>query len=266
MLDWPMDHAEEIPPTRLRTNLMSSIVERSPMLLIPDSGGTQEEDAYYSLNQRVYRKFARFYDLVALPLKRLRKQVVELSAVSSDSIVLDVATGTGQQAFAFAARCREVIGIDISEEMLEIARKKRPAPNLKYVRANAVRMPFADAQLDVACISFALHEMPLSVRQTVLREMLRVTKRDGTIVVIDYDLPHNVLFRPLVYSAVKVYERDHYAQFMRTDLLALLEGLGMHVRTVRHALFGVARVVVASKRDESTQPSTESHGSPGSHN
>jgi demethylmenaquinone methyltransferase/2-methoxy-6-polyprenyl-1,4-benzoquinol methylase len=239
--------------------LMSSTSEPSPSRPIGASGLTQEEEAYYSLNERVYRKLARFYDLVALPLKSLREEVVRTSAVSSDSIVLDVATGTGQQAFAFAARCREVIGIDISEQMLAIARKKRFSPNLKFVRANAVDMPFDDAQFDAACISFALHEMPLSVREAVLREMLRVTRSDGSIIVVDYGLPHNVLFRPLVYSAVKLYERDNYANFMRSDLFAFLERLGMRIQTVRNALLGVARIVLASKRDETSQSSTEPH-------
>jgi len=212
------------------------MVDRAP-------GRTDEERAYYSLNRRVYAKFAPFYDLVVMPLRRLRRQVVQIAGADPTSKVLDVATGTGAQAAAFAEQCREVVGIDLSPAMLRVARRKHQRPNLTFLEADATELPFDDARFDVSCISFALHEMPASVRDRVVREMARVTRRGGTVVVVDYALPANRAARALVYRLVKLYERDHYADFVRSDVQALLRGAGIDPQEERAALLGAARVV-----------------------
>jgi len=101
-----------------------------------------EERAYYDLNKRVYPAFAPFYDLVALPVRRLRHQVVELVGAVDGKRVLDVATGTGSQSLAFAARGAEVAVIDISEAMLRVARRKNHFATLTFRRADATKLPF----------------------------------------------------------------------------------------------------------------------------
>ena len=84
-----------------------------------------------------------------------------------------------------------VIGIDLSEAMLRVARRKNGLPNVTFQRADATALPFEDANFDAACVSFALHEMPATIRERVVREMARVTKVGGTVVVVDYALPRN---------------------------------------------------------------------------
>src|SRR5688500_15853254 len=70
---------------------------------------TEEETSYYRFNQKVWSIFAPYYDLVTRPLKRLRGRVVELAQTDPTMRVLDVATGTGDQAFAFAEKAAEVV-------------------------------------------------------------------------------------------------------------------------------------------------------------
>jgi ubiquinone/menaquinone biosynthesis C-methylase UbiE len=142
---------------------------------------TDEERAYYALNRRVYPSFAPFYDLVAWPLRRLRRDVASLIPLDAAARVLDVATGTGEQAFALAARAGEVVGVDLSEAMLWIAKRKNHSPKVFFNQADATELPFEDQSFDASCISFALHEMPPSIRTEVLTEMARVTKRGGTV-------------------------------------------------------------------------------------
>jgi len=209
-------------------------------------GRTVEERQYYSLNEGVYAKFAAAYDLTVRPIRRLRRDVVELSRAGSDAAVLDVATGTGEQARAFAEKCREVVGVDLSEAMLAVARAKSPRANLTYVQADATRLPFDKARFDVASISFALHEMPASIREAVLREMVRVTKPRGTIVIVDYGLPRSLLGRHAVYQIMRFYEDTHYPEFTRLDLRALLARHGIEVLDDRPLVFGAARVLVGS--------------------
>jgi ubiquinone/menaquinone biosynthesis C-methylase UbiE len=207
---------------------------------------TPYEAQYYELNRRVYPKLAPVYDFVALPIRKLRRRVVALAGIEARSRVLDVATGTGAQARAFAAVAREVVGIDLSAAMLRVASRKHRLPNLQLERADATALPFADGSFDAACISFALHEMPPSVRERVLREMTRVTKRGGTLVVVDYALPRSAVARTIVVRAVRLYERDSYAEFVRSDLPALLRNVGIEPRADQPALGGLARVIVGA--------------------
>ena len=225
-------------------------------------GRTIEEREYYSLSERVYKYFAPFYDVLVSPFRRTRREVAALAEVGRDSAVLDVATGTGEQAVAFAATGADVIGVDLSEQMLRIARRKNGFSKLRFQRADAVELPFAEASFDLVCISFALHEMPESVREAVLHDMARVTKPGGRIVVVDYGLPRGRLARSLVYHLVKLYERDNYADFVRRDVTALLGAAGFRADQAHPKLLGVAKVWIGTKpqdvgvtRDDASAPS-----------
>ena len=215
---------------------------------------TDEERHYYALNAKAWRILAPFYDTIVFPLKRLRRDVAELSGVGPASRVLDVATGTGAQAVAFAETGAEVVGIDLSESMLRIARRKSGGRNVTLGIADARELPFEDAHFDVCCVSHGLHEMPVSVRQQALLEMARVTKRNGKLVIVDYALPENPIASKLVYHLVKLYERDNYAEFVRSDLHAMLDRAGFVAGTEARVAPGAAMrwwspamIVIASK-------------------
>jgi len=202
---------------------------------------------YYEHSHRVYSRFAPVYDLAASPIHALRRRVVTAAAPDPNASVLDLATGTGAQAAAFAQRCRSVVGLDLSEAMLRVARRKHPSANLRFVHGDAAALPFDDASFDVTCISFALHEMPATIGDAALREMVRVTKPGGTIVVADYALPTNRLLRPVAYHFIKSYEGDLYSQFVRADLPAALASAGARVQSDTAALGGIARMVIATR-------------------
>lgn len=207
---------------------------------------TDEEREYYSLNKRVYAIFAPFYDFVTFPISRLRREVAAGAGVDARSRVLDVATGTGAQARAFAEKAGEVVGIDLSEPMLRIARRKHQFPNLTFRLADATKLPFGDASFDVSCISFALHEMPRSIRERTVAEMARVTKPGGTVIVVDYGPPRDA-FGGVLYRLIKLYERDRYVDFIRSDLRALLQRMGIEARDERSVLLGAVRIVTGSR-------------------
>lgn len=222
---------------------------------------TDEERHYYALNAKAWRFLAPFYDTIVFPLKRLRRRVAKRAGVGPGSRVLDVATGTGAQALAFAETGAEVVGIDLSKSMLRIARRKAPSRRVTFGVADASELPFQDARFDVCCVSFGLHEMPVSVRQQALLEMARVTKKHGTLVIVDYALPENPIASKLVYHLVKLYERDNYAEFVRSDMHAMLSRAGLAARTEARMAPGAAMrwwspamIMIASKVEAS--PST----------
>jgi demethylmenaquinone methyltransferase/2-methoxy-6-polyprenyl-1,4-benzoquinol methylase len=173
------------------------------------------------------------------------------------SRILDVATGTGAQAFAFADNAGEVVGIDLSEAMLRIARRQNRFPNVTFQQADAAELPFDDETFNASCVSFALHEMPISIRERVIREMARVTKPGGSVTVVDYGLPRNRVASSLVFHIVKLYERDHYASFVRSDLNAFLLNAGVDPSEHRPALRGLAKILTG-RRSEAVARTTSS--------
>lgn len=209
---------------------------------------TDEEKEYYALVKKVFDLLAPFYDIVVTPLSRLRDRVVDFTDAGKGSRILDVATGTGKQAFAFAKKGHDVIGVDLSEAMLNIAKKKNKYRNVKFQVADATNLPFEDNSFDVSCVSFALHDMPQTIKEKALREMGRVTKREGIIVVVDYALPENKIGAFLIYHLVRLYEGKYYLEFIRTDLEGLLRSSGIETREERSVLLGAGRILKAGKQ------------------
>lgn len=204
---------------------------------------TDEEKEYYLLVRKAFAILAPFYDIVAAPFSSVRGRVVKFTKAQRGSKILDVATGTGKQAFAFAKKGYEVIGIDISEAMLNVAKNKNKYKNAKFEVADATNLPFEDNCFDVSSISFALHDMPLSIREQVLKEMVRVTKPQGIIVIADYNLPENKISKFLIYHFVALYEAEYYKTFIKSDLETLLHKNRIKIIDKDTVMHGVGRML-----------------------
>src|SRR5712692_5900240 len=91
--------------------------------------------------------------------ERLR-EVLELARPKRGDLVLDVATGTGNTAFALAPYVRRVVGVDLTKEMLDEARRvaaEKSITNVDWVIGDAARLPFADETFDVYAVRAAPH-------------------------------------------------------------------------------------------------------------
>jgi len=185
--------------------------------------------AYDAYIKKHFSVLAPFYDLIELLLFRLRKKVIMLAKPGKGAKVLDVATGTGSQAFAFAKTGCKVTGIDLSEDMLNIARKKNKYPDVRFRIADASSLPFKDQSFDICCISLGLHEMPPAVMRKTLAEMARVTKVNGSLMVTDYSLPENSIGRKIVYAICNLYESKYYPEFIKTNMKSLPEKSGFRI-------------------------------------
>jgi demethylmenaquinone methyltransferase/2-methoxy-6-polyprenyl-1,4-benzoquinol methylase len=114
------------------------------------------------------------------------RNIVARQAASCGNRVLDVATGTGDLAFAIRqAGAKQVIGTDFSEEMIEAARKKAPkhGPDVEFRIADALALPFDDGTFDAVTVSFGLRNM--TDYDAALREMYRVLRPGGTAIVLE---------------------------------------------------------------------------------
>jgi len=113
-------------------------------------------------------------------------KLVEAVDPAVDSRVLEVACGPGFLTLAFAGRCRECVGVDLTEAPLAIAeknRRERGLANARFQSGDAERLPFAEGEFDVVVCRYAFHHFETPAR--VLGEMARVCRRDGKVVVED---------------------------------------------------------------------------------
>jgi demethylmenaquinone methyltransferase/2-methoxy-6-polyprenyl-1,4-benzoquinol methylase len=105
--------------------------------------------------------------------------------------VLDLAAGTGTSSQPFADAGARVVPCDFSIGMLAVGKKARPA--LPFTAGDGTRLPFADATFDAVTISFGLRNIVDPAAG--LREMLRVTKPGGRLVVCEFSHPTWAPFR-----------------------------------------------------------------------
>jgi ubiquinone/menaquinone biosynthesis C-methylase UbiE len=114
------------------------------------------------------------------------RMVIEFSGCGPDDTVLDVASGPGILACAFAKVARHVTGIDLTPAMLDRARqlqKEQGLTNLTWHHGDVLPLPFADGAFTVVVSRFAFHH--LLDPGAVLAEMRRVCAPGGTVMVID---------------------------------------------------------------------------------
>jgi demethylmenaquinone methyltransferase / 2-methoxy-6-polyprenyl-1,4-benzoquinol methylase len=146
--------------------------------------------------RRMFDAVARRYDLTndVLSLgqdRRWRRDVIEAVAPEPGDLVLDLAAGTGTSSEPFVERGATVVPCDFSLGMLQVGKRARPA--LAFTAGDATALPFADDTFDAVTISFGLRNIvdPLAG----LREMLRVTRPGGRLVVCEFSHPTNAAFR-----------------------------------------------------------------------
>jgi len=139
---------------------------------------------------------ARRYDLTNDVLsmgqdRRWRREVLAAVDPMPGEHVLDLAAGTGTSSEPFRERGAVVVPCDFSVGMLQEG--KRKLPHLPFTAGDGTRLPFADDTFDAVTISFGLRN--IVDPDAGLREMLRVTRPGGRLVVCEFSSPVVELFR-----------------------------------------------------------------------
>ena len=162
---------------------------------------TQKEEV-----REMFDNIAPKYDLLnhtlSMSIDRVwRRRVVGEVRRAKPGRILDVATGTGDLAIAMARRIRDVqvLGVDLSEQMLAVARRKIEARGLDgrivLDRGDAERLAVADASVDVATVAFGVRNF--GDLGAGLRELARTIKPGGKVVILEFSRPRNRVFRAL---------------------------------------------------------------------
>lgn len=143
--------------------------------------------------EAMFDRIARVYDrmnsvMTAGMHHRWRERAADLARLGPGDRALDVATGTGDLAVELSARVTpggEVVGLDFSESMLELARSK--APSIRFEAGNALELPYADDEFAAAAVGFGARNFSDLTRG--LAEMVRVTRPGGRVVVLEITVP-----------------------------------------------------------------------------
>jgi demethylmenaquinone methyltransferase/2-methoxy-6-polyprenyl-1,4-benzoquinol methylase len=153
------------------------------------AGGTLDEPQVRAMFDRIAGVYDRMNSVMTAGLHhRWRARAADLAQVEPGDEVLDVATGTGDLAIELAGRvgpAGTVVGSDFSEGMLELARRKRPG--IQWEWGNALDLPYESDRFAAVTVGFGARNF--SDLDAGLREMTRVTRPGGHVVVLEITTP-----------------------------------------------------------------------------
>ncbi|HEY8716970.1 demethylmenaquinone methyltransferase [Pengzhenrongella sp.] len=151
--------------------------------------------------------------------RRWRAATIRALGVQAGDRVLDLAAGTGTSSVPLADAGVDVVPCDFSYGMLAVGKRRRP--DLGFVAGDATRLPFADESFDAVTISFGLRNVVDT--DAALREMLRVTRPGGRLVVCEFShatlAPFRTVYENYLMRALPVIAR---AVSKETDAYAYL--------------------------------------------
>jgi len=163
--------------------------------------------------------------------------------------LLDVACGTGRTLHQLAAAhpALRLTGIDLSPAYVRTARRRLDhIAELTLAVENAEALPWADASFDVVTSVYLFHELPSNARRNVAREMFRVVRPGGLVVIEDSaQLSESAELATVLREFPREFHEPFYAKYLEDDLAALLREAGFVVESTEPHL--VAKVVVARR-------------------
>lgn len=198
----------------------------------PEPDAASSADPYVAYTRRFFARWLPFYDFFARPIAFVYQAAVRRAQPGPGRRVLDLATGTGEMALRCARAGAEVTAVDLTFGMLaRAAAKVGPRRRPRFVAADARRLPLRDGRVEVALLSFALHDMPRKAQLQVLAEAARVARE--RLVVLDYrPLPGRGwwgLWRRLI----ALFETAYFPAFARRGAAPLLAEAGLEAAEIR---------------------------------
>tara|TARA_R110002072_G_scaffold175538_1_gene331360 strand:- start:18419 stop:19147 length:729 start_codon:yes stop_codon:yes gene_type:complete len=200
--------------------------------------------------------------------KKWRKRVVKQVVAKNPKSVLDIATGTGDLAISFAKfDIPKIVGFDLSEGMLSIARKKvatqKIADKIEFLQGDSEEMPFENNSFDAITVAFGVRNF--ENLEKGLSEILRVLKPGGLFVVLETSVPTKFPFKQgyFFYSKSilplvgKLFSKDKVAYNYLSESASvfpygenfnnILRKIGFKEVKNKPQTFGVASIYLASK-------------------
>ena len=196
--------------------------------------------------------------------KYWRRKALKLTKVGSESILLDVACGTGDFAIeATRQGVEKIFGADFSFNMLELFKKKQNWIDGKVVQTTAEQIPFRDESFTNISVAFGVRNF-YDVKEG-FRSFHRILKDEGKVTVLEFQMPENKFFRtlykfyfkkilPLVGGIISKnktayqYLPESVEEFdEKISLVDLLKEVGFKIVKRYKLTFGIVQIVIAEK-------------------
>ncbi len=189
------------------------------------------------------RSKTRHVEVYGDAYRDVRPLVIRLADPQPGETILDVATGGGYQAAAFAAAGHFTIGMDYVHDRARLALEQHGAANLSWGSADISRLPFKSKSVDIVTITFALHDLPLDVQMRGLAEFRRVARR--RVIIAEPRAPQHPVGR-FVYSHIGelLDESLHFRDYVLRDFDAHLAQAGLKVLHWERTFHGLLAVYV----------------------
>ena len=219
---------------------------------------------------RISPKYDALNHILSLNIDKVwRKKTAKIVSKTQPKAILDLATGTADLAIAMAKHNPQahIIGLDISEKMLEIGKEKVKLQNLENQielhHGDAASLPFEDARFDAVTVAFGVRNF--EDLDKGLSEMHRVLKTNGQAVILEFSMPerfpikqlYNFYFKHLLPNIGKWVSKDGNAysylphsveKFPKpSDFCNILGSFGLKNCQIKPLSFGIATLYVANK-------------------
>lgn len=224
--------------------------------------------------ERMFNNIAPTYDAFNHRMswnidKGWRRKAARQLAPSSPQTILDVATGTGDFAILLAQELRpqSIVGIDISEGMMEVGRQKVEAANLgktiTFKKDDCMALSFADGTFDAVTSAFGIRNFPDLDKG--LREMCRVLKKGGCASIVEMaspvSFPMKQLFKIYSHTVLPAYgkmisnDANAYSYLTATieafpqgeQMVEILKKAGFRQASFKRLTFGISTMYIATK-------------------
>lgn len=201
-----------------------------------------------------YKFLSKIYGLIDTVYFRKEKSSPRnavLTQISGGNLkILDMCTGTGQSIIDIAERNpnAEITAVDLSPEMLEIARqdiRKRKLRNIQTMLSDATDTKLPDNSFDIITISLVLHELPSDLAAKILAEARRLLKDDGTLIITEWERSSK-LAQKIIFLPIELLEPEPYKTFIKADMK---EYFGKHSFVLNKTIHcDYSRVLVLKKK------------------
>ncbi|MBN2167195.1 MAG: bifunctional demethylmenaquinone methyltransferase/2-methoxy-6-polyprenyl-1,4-benzoquinol methylase UbiE [Marinilabiliaceae bacterium] len=213
-------------------------------------------------------KYDLLNHLLSLGIDKIwRRNAIQLLKHINSPKILDVATGTGDLAIALNKKLNaSVVGLDLSNEMLQVAKEKVLKLNIRdveLVQGDSENLPFADNTFDAVTVAFGVRNF--ENLKLGLKEMKRVLKPSGKMVILEFSKPkyfpmkqlYNFYFSVILPMVGGLISKDkaaytylpesvkHFPQDL--EFINVLEGIGMNKVSQKRETFGIATIYFSEK-------------------
>ncbi len=154
--------------------------------------------------------------------------LVEAAAPSAGEVALDIGTGAGHAAFALAPHVREVTAVDITEAMLEEARKgasSRGLGNVRFEQGDAQALPYGDESFDIVTCRVSAHHFAFPGR--FVAEAARVLRPGGRFVLVDTIAPEDAALDTFSNAIELLRDRSHVRNWSAAQWLSMMAPAGL---------------------------------------